>query len=208
MDELASSSYVADTFLATRDKSQQSVQSTFPIDKSTYKEALQGKEGTPRPESAELAPLELGKSPLKQAHTSTSIGEDILLCGKSPVKAHRRPDTQPHTFVSTSSAKVHNRLDVQPNTSSTMKAKSVVEKKSAKAKPKKYKRKLATVGEVMPSSPQASVSSSNIRNRNAVLRRQSESTIEQGKLMGINYGDMEEDTIERIMASYKAEQHS
>ncbi|KAL6976019.1 hypothetical protein U1Q18_052709 [Sarracenia purpurea var. burkii] len=185
LEELGSSSFVADSILATQGPNLQPLQSMIPIEKPIFKETLQDIAVSPRLESVEAPVI----SPLLKDQNTTRTEVVLPLVGKSPVKAKKRSV-------------------VQSNTRSNLKDKSVKEKYSAKVKSKKYKRKLDTDGGIMPSSTQASVSSSDIRHRNAVLRRQAEQTIESGKLMGINYGDMEEDTIQNIMASYRAEQHS
>ncbi|KAL6997960.1 hypothetical protein U1Q18_008084, partial [Sarracenia purpurea var. burkii] len=81
------------------------------------------------------------------------------------------------------------------------KKKSLMENRPLKVKIKNKTRKgyTETKEECVNQATQAFISSSDIRNRNAILRKETEMVIEIGKLLGVNYGGIEEETMERIM---------
>ncbi|KAL7003657.1 hypothetical protein U1Q18_004806 [Sarracenia purpurea var. burkii] len=81
------------------------------------------------------------------------------------------------------------------------KAKYAKVKKTLKENLWKSKGKAIVVGDVMATTPnetQASVSSSDIRHRNHILRMEVELTMETGKMLGISYAGVEDIAIEKL----------
>ncbi|KAL6987271.1 hypothetical protein U1Q18_052576 [Sarracenia purpurea var. burkii] len=94
------------------------------------------------------------------------------------------------------------KVAAQTKAKTKLKGKPRKEKKLPKSRAKKAKGKAPAIMESIDPitcSTQASISSSDIRNRNLILKKEAELVIETGKLIGINYGGREKEAMEQIM---------
>ncbi|KAL6986484.1 hypothetical protein U1Q18_052641 [Sarracenia purpurea var. burkii] len=147
--------------------------------KPSYKEVLQSKV------KEQITGYAEDTLPIVAEDDEDSVAEDVESVWLKDFNVHQKG-------ISVVGAQKENYVGHKPNPKRMMKV-----TKERKSKTRVYEKK--HISKQSCTISQESITSSDIRNRNSILWKEAQGTVEVGKQLGIDYGENEEFFVERIM---------